>query len=139
MRELKNVIERAVLMTDDAVINASNLIIDRRAGRRAELTQATPAPDPAPTNTSGLTIDQEGQISIAFPPQGIALEEVERLVIAAALEHTGGNVSRAAGLLHLSRDTLRYRINRLDLQDKPRRNTPRQNSTPANPPQGEAI
>ena len=65
-----------------------------------------------------------GEIRIALPSWGIALEDVERRLIQEALDLAGGNVSRAAQLLHMSRDTLRYRIkkHRLDIPpEKPER------------------
>ena len=42
--------------------------------------------------------------------QGVPLEEVERQLIRQALARAEGNVTRAAKLLGLSRDTLRYRL-----------------------------
>jgi len=101
VRELRHVIERAVLMTDRAVIRADDLIIDRRTYAAATLT---------PPSNSGIRLDDQGAISVEFPPQGIALEAVERELIRAALERSGNNVTKAAALLHVSRDTLRYRI-----------------------------
>jgi DNA-binding NtrC family response regulator len=99
VRELKNTIERVVLMTDTRIIPASALSIDRRSRRARDEAQG-----------SVLSIDPEGQMSVDLPPDGLALEEVERQFIQAALVHTGGNVTRAAELLRISRDTLRYRI-----------------------------
>ena len=43
-------------------------------------------------------------------PNGISLEEVERRLIESALKRADGNKSEAARLLGLSRDTLRYRL-----------------------------
>jgi len=103
VRELRHVIERAVLMTDRAVIRADDLIIDRRTYAAATLT---------PPSNSGIRLDDQGAISVEFPPQGIALEAVERELIRAALERSGNNVTKAAALLHVSRDTLRYRISK---------------------------
>jgi two-component system, NtrC family, response regulator AtoC len=40
---------------------------------------------------------------------------LEREALVQALEHTGGNVSRAARELGISRDTLRYRIEKYGL------------------------
>jgi DNA-binding NtrC family response regulator len=45
-----------------------------------------------------------------LPPDGIRLEDVERDLIRQAMERTAGNVTRAARLLGVSRDTLRYRL-----------------------------
>ena len=68
----------------------------RRGARRHDLTE--------------LTADSNGRITLNFPAQGLPLEDVEKEIIRAALEHTRDNVTRAAELLHVSRDTLRYRI-----------------------------
>jgi DNA-binding NtrC family response regulator len=44
------------------------------------------------------------------------LERMERRLIQRALEKTKQNVSAAARLLGVSRDTLRYRLERLDMR-----------------------
>ncbi len=49
------------------------------------------------------------------PMYGTTLEEMERAVIAKALERTRGNQARAAELLGLGRDALRYRIKKYGL------------------------
>ena len=49
------------------------------------------------------------------PPGGIVLEEVERQLIQSALEQSGNNKSKAARLLGLTRDTLRYRLDKYQL------------------------
>ena len=104
VRELKNVIERSVVMTDHRIIPASALTIDRRS-RAATGGLA-----------GGFKINANSQVSIVFPPEGLPLEKIEREVIQAALEHAEGNVTKAASLLHLSRDTLRYRIVKFELE-----------------------
>lgn len=45
-----------------------------------------------------------------FPESGFDLEQAEKRLIRKALDQTGGNVSRAARLLGVSRDFLRYRL-----------------------------
>ena len=97
VRELKNVIERAVLLTDGLTLEASDLSIGQR-GRDRE-----PKGEP-------VTVSDAGLIRISFPPWGLPLEDIERQVIEAALRHTGGNISQAARLLHISRYALRYRM-----------------------------
>ena len=76
---------------------------------------------PAQGTEAGLTIANFGEIRIEMPPWGIAIEDVERKLILAALETASGNVSRAAELLHISRDTLRYRLKKFGLPPDPRR------------------
>jgi DNA-binding NtrC family response regulator len=98
IRELKNVIERAMLLTDGPVIDAPDLSIYRRP-RSYEAGGAAP-----------VKVSEAGLIQISFPPWGLPLEDLERQVIEGALSHTEGNVSKAARLLHISRDTLRYRM-----------------------------
>ena len=46
------------------------------------------------------------------PAGGIDLEEVERRLIQSALHQCGQNKTKAARLLGLSRDTLRYRLDK---------------------------
>jgi two-component system NtrC family response regulator len=56
-----------------------------------------------------------GRASISLPPEGVALEELERDVIAEALERTGGNQTRAARFLQVSRNVLVYRMQKYGL------------------------
>jgi two-component system response regulator AtoC len=48
--------------------------------------------------------------------KGIVLEDLERTIIEAVLARTGWNRTRAAQLLGLSRETLRYRIEKHNLK-----------------------
>lgn len=89
VRELRNVLERALILEDTDEIRPEHLPGELRRGR-------------PPTG------DQEWAFEL--PEQGVALEEVERQLIRQALTRAEGNVTRAAKLLDLSRDTLRYRL-----------------------------
>ena len=101
VRELRNVIERAVLMSDREVIRADDLDIDRRTYKsRSDL---------------NFKVDSSGQVAVELPTGGINLEALEKSLIQAALDRSAGNVTKAAKLLHLSRDTLRYRIDKYDI------------------------
>ena len=86
--ELKHVIERAILAapTEATEINIA-------LGPAA----AAPAAD--------LTAPMKG-----LPPEGISLAQWERAMIEQALREAGGNQAKAARLLGVSRDTLRYRM-----------------------------
>lgn len=100
VRELKNVIERTVLMSEGEIIRVEELAIDRRTKK-----------------TLAVLVNAQGKVSIEFPKQGISLEVIEKQIIHAALQHTAGNITKAAALLHTSRDILRYRIEKYGLEE----------------------
>ena len=54
-----------------------------------------------------------------LPPQGVVFEELERDFVRQALERTGGNQARAARLLGMTRDQIRYRIRKFALAGRP--------------------
>lgn len=89
VRELRNVIERCVLLS------TSTVLPERWLGLPS-VTEAPAAGDP-----DVLPIPMDGRMT---------LDEIEARVISQALERSGGNVSAAARLLGISRQTLRYRI-----------------------------
>ena len=89
VRQLKNVLERAFILCEGEDIEPVHL--------PPEL--ITPPSSPQPTG-----------FRFKLPPQGIPLETVERDLIRQALEISGGNQIRAAKLLGVSRDVLRYRM-----------------------------
>jgi len=93
VRELANTMERAVLFSDAEPLEPDDLGL---------------SPDGAPAGVVGA--GPSGRVEIQLPDEGLSLEAVERGLIVAALERTGGNQSQAARLLGISRDTLRYRM-----------------------------
>jgi two-component system NtrC family response regulator len=54
--------------------------------------------------------DDVGAAIVSVPESGVALEAVERALIVFALEMTGGNRTRAATFLRLTRSALLYRM-----------------------------
>ena len=93
IRELINLIERAVLLDTDGEINSEDLPI------RKEVQETT------------LNIEEDEEtLRINIPSEGVSLEGVEKGLILATLERTGGNITRAAGLLKVERGTLRYKM-----------------------------
>jgi transcriptional regulator with GAF, ATPase, and Fis domain len=54
--------------------------------------------------------------TMALPDEGVDLETLERELVAQALKRTGGNQTRAAALLGLNRDQIRYRIEKFGLE-----------------------
>lgn len=94
-RELRNVIERAVILEDGAEILPEHLPDELQPGARA--------------------VDLEP--GFALPASGVNLEELEKDLLRQALQRTHGNKTRAAELLCLTRDTLRYRLEKYGIAD----------------------
>jgi two-component system response regulator PilR (NtrC family) len=98
VRELENMIERAVALSSGPVISADELP-ELRAPRVA-------APE----------------VPAAFPADGIDLERIvgdfERMWVLRALEQTGGVRKRAAALLGISFRSLRYRLDKLGIEPR---------------------
>ena len=90
IRELKNVIERAIILGNDDTLLLENLPL--------EIVAKTSAPSGVPAS------------SFRLPPEGIDIEEVERELIRQALEVTEWNQSKAAKKLSLGIDAFRYRM-----------------------------
>jgi transcriptional regulator with PAS, ATPase and Fis domain len=53
-------------------------------------------------------------LSFQLPDEGIDLEQVELLFVRQAMKRSGGNQTRAAELLCVSRDQLRYRLKKIE-------------------------
>src|SRR5215831_12229486 len=100
VRELAHVIERAVLMQEGMPLLAKDL--DLPSARVEEPT---------------VVIASSGGVHIDFSAGGIVLDEVERQFIVTALCTVGWNRAKAAQLLGISKDTLRYRIEKYHLQE----------------------
>lgn len=97
VRELKNTIEQAVLLASTDTIEPADLSLSLR----------TTAP------AHGATA--AGATPLELPADGLDIESVERRLVEQALERTGWNVTGAAKLLGLSRDTMRYRIDKFGI------------------------
>jgi DNA-binding NtrC family response regulator len=96
VRELRNVIERAILLTDGEQLAPRDL----------------PTEIQRPKERAGAA---KGEIKL--PHGGLVLEEVEKELVLQALTRARGNRTRAARLLGLNRDQIRYRIEKFKLED----------------------
>ncbi len=97
VRELRNVIERVTILEDGDVITTRYLPSDLTRKKSGDYAHS-------------------GDLASLFPlpGDGVALDEVELSLVQQALDRSGGNQTRAAELLRISRDQLRYRMKKLD-------------------------
>jgi two-component system, NtrC family, response regulator AtoC len=108
IRELENLMERVLLFADGPLITARDLPEPVRQGAAAAgAAAAFPALHAAETPGEG------GLKDIIR----IKAAELERDLIAKALEETGGNVTRAAKLLQISRKSLQTKMKEFGLRD----------------------
>jgi two-component system, NtrC family, response regulator AtoC len=91
-RELRNVLERVLLLEEAAVIGLDHL----------------------PPEIAGSP--RQTAHAFVLPASGLDLDSLERDVISQALDRANGNKTGAARLLGLSRDTLRYRLEKYGIQ-----------------------
>jgi two-component system, NtrC family, response regulator AtoC len=89
IRELRNVVERAMLLSDGDRLEARDFAALGHAGGHAD--------------------------EIELPANGLDLEQLERSLVIQALRRSAGNQTRAAALLGLNRDQIRYRIEKFEL------------------------
>ncbi|MHC4931287.1 MAG: sigma-54-dependent transcriptional regulator [Planctomycetota bacterium] len=90
VRELRNAVERAMILGQGPQLTRTDFAFSLGS-----------AGDRAASHSSRL---------LALPEEGVDVEELERDLVRQALERCGGNQSRAAQLLGMTRDQIRYRI-----------------------------
>jgi DNA-binding NtrC family response regulator len=91
VRELRNIVERAMLLAEGDTLTADDFTMG---------------------GAGGLKLTDR----VELPATGIDLEQLERSLVVQALERTGWNQTRAAALLGLNRDQIRYRIEKFHLE-----------------------
>lgn len=89
VRELKNAVERAMLLAESDILT--------------------------PEHFHMLGTRDLASLGFQLPAGGIDFEQLERDLIVQALRRAGGNRTRAAGLLGMNRDQIRYRIEKFGL------------------------
>ncbi len=100
IRELRNVLERCVLLAADNKLPAEWLQLQ---------SLQTPGNHAMSATQEGLFIPLDGSLS---------LHEMEKFIIQEALNRTDANVTAAARMLGTTRETLRYRVQKYHLKCK---------------------
>jgi DNA-binding NtrC family response regulator len=90
VRELRNQLQRAMLLTENTILQAADF----------------PRPVAAPGTAAILTL----------PARGVDFEELERDLVVQALALASGNQTRAGALLRMNRDQIRYRMDKFGLR-----------------------
>jgi two-component system response regulator PilR (NtrC family) len=127
VRELENVLERAVAMCENGNITAEDLRLAPRAafageGGVADSMVAEPArsyapPAPPPPRSAGPTPTSQFEPDDEYPNDlAAAVAETERAAIMKALEATRWNRTAAAKQLGLTLRQLRYRLEKLGIE-----------------------
>jgi DNA-binding NtrC family response regulator len=91
IRELRNAIERAMLLSDGPMLDTDDF-------------------------SAGGAVSVRLGDGVELPAGGINLDELERSLVVQALERTGWNQTKAAALLGLNRDQIRYRVEKFQLE-----------------------
>jgi len=116
VRELENILERALAFANDGLIEVGDLALKGAAPGEAAPTAAVIAPLPAAEVASvpdtPLSLAETGDLPTSLP---VHLDDIEREVIRRALAKTNFNRTQAAELLGISFRQLRYRMQRLDI------------------------
>ncbi len=100
VRELAHTIERAVLLHGGPLVRAEQLGLGEGRG------------------TPTVAVHPGSAVQVDFSAGGIVLDEVERQLILGALQAAEWNRGRAAQLLGISKETLRYRIEKYRLESQ---------------------
>ena len=89
IREVRNAVERAMLLTEGPWLE--------------------------PLDFPVLAARRQAAHGIGLPAEGVDLEQLEKSLVVQALERSGHNQTKAATLLGLNRDQIRYRIEKFGL------------------------
>ena len=107
VRELAHAMERAVVLCQSDTIDAGDLSF-------FTLGEAKPTGG-APAEGGSTAIRSPQDFHLDFSKGPISLEEIEAIALKQAFEHAEGNRTVAARLLDMSKDTLRYRLEKFQI------------------------
>ena len=129
VRELKNALERAMILEDGTLLKPDDLPFSVASGRGLAVIAETLGAKAAVNSAAGNAGDSgpgrsDATVSanatkpippLSIPEGGTSLEEIEHALVQLALQQSHGNQIRAAKLLDISRDALRYKMKKFGL------------------------
>ena len=126
VRELKNALERAMILEEGNLLKPDDLPFSVASGRSGPVLADKSAGAPVESQPAP---GKRRLPPLSIPEGGTSLEDVEHALVALALQQSHGNQIKAAKLLSISRDALRYKMKKFGL-GHPEEEEP---AAPANP------
>ena len=110
IRELKNSIERAMILEDEPLLHSVYLpFAVAESGGQTAFERSSPS-DGGQQLANGRTLPR-----LYIPEGGTSLEEMEHAMVELAMKQATNNQTQAAKLLDISRDALRYKLKKFGL------------------------
>jgi len=112
VRELKNALERAMILEEGNQLRPEDLpfsVASGRGGGSVETKMGAPVAEAQPAP------GKRRLPALSIPEGGTSLEDVEHALVELALQQSHGNQIKAAKLLSISRDALRYKMKKFGL------------------------
>jgi DNA-binding NtrC family response regulator len=122
VRELKNALERAMILEEGTLLKPDDLPFSVASGRSSATVQTTGSEaafvEAGGERSAAGGTERTGKRrlpALSIPEGGTSLEEIEHALVQMALQQSHGNQIRAAKLLDISRDALRYKMKKFGL------------------------
>ena len=112
VRELKNALERAMILEEGNLLKPDDLPFSVASGRSGPVLTDKSAGTPVESQPAP---GKRRLPPLSIPEGGTSLEDVEHALVELALQQSHGNQIKAAKLLNISRDALRYKMKKFGL------------------------
>ncbi len=113
VRELKNALERAMILEEGNQLRPDDLPFTVASGKGGSMSGENKLGAPVPE--AQLAPGKRRLPALSIPEGGTSLEDVEHALVELALQQSHGNQIKAAKLLSISRDALRYKMKKFGL------------------------
>lgn len=114
IRELKNIIERAIALSDDNTIRVSDIQLPNNETLLSGKSNKNAEPEKTEMN---VPIPSNPKVQSLLPELDTSLIGIEKLLIMQAIEKANGNKTQAAKLLGIGFGALRYRMEKLGMNN----------------------
>jgi transcriptional regulator with PAS, ATPase and Fis domain len=112
VRELRNALERAMILEEGNLLKPDDLPFTVASGRSGPVLTDKSAGAPADSQPAP---GKRRLPALSIPEGGTSLEDIEHALVELALQQSHGNQIKAAKILNISRDALRYKMKKFAL------------------------